>query len=223
MKTGTTSLNTALSILGYKVCHNSWAWIYDIVLNRWNSIASKARAYDAFEDNPISLIYKELDQLFPNSKFILTIRDQESWFKSVDNHIGTNRTHMHEWVFGNGKGLPKDDKAHAINVFNLHNQAVIEYFKSQPKRLLVLDITKTDSWEELCSFLNAPIPEAAFPHANKATYQEIRPRGLKAIFKSKKRKTSMWFRVKIFRLLGLFPTPAERIEKITSGIANNLG
>ena len=40
--------------------------------------------YDAFKDLPFShnTTYVAADALFPNSKFILTIRDSENWFNS---------------------------------------------------------------------------------------------------------------------------------------------
>jgi len=52
----------------------------------------------AFQDIPFSLphIYKVLDENFPNSKFILTIRDSpEVWYNSL--------TKYHANIFGNGK------------------------------------------------------------------------------------------------------------------------
>jgi len=39
------------------------------------------------EDNPWPLIYKELDKRIPGCKFILTLRDEESWYSSVKRHI----------------------------------------------------------------------------------------------------------------------------------------
>ena len=48
---------------------------------------------------------------------------------------------MHEWIYGLGKGLPKDDKANTIRVFNAHNAAVMEHFKDRPDDLLVVDLT----------------------------------------------------------------------------------
>lgn len=39
--------------------------------------------FDGFTDNPIPLLYKELDARHPNSKFIHTIRDEKTWLKSA--------------------------------------------------------------------------------------------------------------------------------------------
>ena len=44
--------------------------------------------YDAFQDLPFSIRHSYIvcDALFSNSKFILTIRDPETWFESVCNY-----------------------------------------------------------------------------------------------------------------------------------------
>ncbi|MEZ4722409.1 MAG: sulfotransferase, partial [Flavobacteriales bacterium] len=118
MKTGTTTMNRALSELGYRVSNKSWRLLMPIVKNDWEKVAEHAELWDALEDNPIPLIYRELDEMFPKSKFILTKRDPEEWYRSVSYHIGDLRSPMHEWLFGKGKGLPKDDKAHTLEVYN---------------------------------------------------------------------------------------------------------
>jgi Sulfotransferase domain len=108
-----------------------------------------------------------LDQLIPHSKFILSVRDEESWYLSVKNHIGPLiRSAEHEWIYGRGKGLPKDDKENTINVYSKHNQEVIEYFKDRPDDLIIIDFTKGDKWGKLCHFLNKEIPNDPFPHIN---------------------------------------------------------
>jgi len=73
---------------------------------------------------------------------------------------------MHEWIYGRGKGLPKDDKTHTLAVYHRHNQAVMDHFKDRPDDLLVVDFTQGARWEELCAFLGHPVPDAPFPHAN---------------------------------------------------------
>jgi hypothetical protein len=41
--------------------------------------------YDAFQDAPFSLktVFAQVDALFQNSKFILTVRDPEEWYESL--------------------------------------------------------------------------------------------------------------------------------------------
>lgn len=168
-KTGTSTLRDALRGLGYTVGDTRYKLLIPILKNDFNTVLKEVNRYDAVEDNPYPLIFKELDQLIPNSKFILTIREEESWFKSVNRHIGNLRDPMHEWIYGKGKGLPKEDKANTIRVFNEHNKSVLNYFKSRPDDLLVLDFTKGDKWDKLCTFLGHEIPDKKFPHANDAS------------------------------------------------------
>ncbi len=175
MKTGTTTQNRALTMLGYRVSNRSWKLLRPILYGDWETVKSHVNGFDAFEDNPVPLIYKELDAMFPGSKFILTVRDPESWYKSVSHHIGSLRTPMHEWVFGRGKGLPKDDKDHTIRIYNEHIAAVKAYFAHRPDDLLIHELETDMSWEKICTFLVQPIPKEPFPHSNKSNYNESKP------------------------------------------------
>ena len=81
-KTGTTSLGQALKFLGYRV--NKWN------AGRWSLrfencsdwLASLAR-YDAVEDEPAALLWRQLEKEYPNSLFILTTRNDKAWLESA--------------------------------------------------------------------------------------------------------------------------------------------
>ena len=165
-KTGTSSLRDALRLLGYSVGDNNHQMLWPILRGNVRRVLRKVATYEAVEDNPWPLIYPMLDEHIPGSKFVLTIRDPESWYKSVNRHIGDLRDPMHEWIYGRGKGLPCEDKANTLAVYNAHNEGVLAYFKDRPDDLLVLDIAKGEGWEPLCKFLGCPVPAAPFPHAN---------------------------------------------------------
>lgn len=53
-------------------------------------------------------------------------------------------------------------KEHVIEIFKTHNAAVQR--EVPPERLLIYDVVQ--GWEPLCDFLDVPVPEAPFPHAN---------------------------------------------------------
>lgn len=200
-KTGTSSLREALKILDYRVKDTTKRALIPILRGNYNKIIRMLKNYDAVEDTPWYIIYKELDELIPNSKFILTIRDEESWYKSVNRHIGDIRTADHEYIYGKGKGLPKDDKKHTIGVYNKHNSEVVEYFKNRPEDLLILDFTKGDGWEKLCHFLDKDIPNIPFPHYNKASYdQPVKIKKFKFLRKIIKNK----LRMKYIDVMGLW-------------------
>jgi hypothetical protein len=55
-----------------------------------------------------------------------------------------------------------DDRAHAISVFNEHNETVKRLIP--PDRLLVF--RASDGWEPLCRFLGVPVPSVPYPRVN---------------------------------------------------------
>lgn len=79
-KTGTTSLATALTILGYHTAH----WSNDLT----GEILSMGDAFlfDALADTPVCVIFETLYHLFPRSKFIYTVRARPAWKHSIDAH-----------------------------------------------------------------------------------------------------------------------------------------
>ena len=80
-KTGTTTVSQCLSILGYRSFH----WIRHGAEPREGWIAYiRRRNFDALADDPLcrDQFYRQLDEAFPESRFILTVRDEESWVKS---------------------------------------------------------------------------------------------------------------------------------------------
>ena len=166
-KTGTSSLREALKILGYRVKDTSARPLIPILKGDYHKVLRMIRDYDALEDTPWYMIYKELDERIPGSKFILTLRDEESWYKSVSRHIGHLRNASHEWIYGRGKGLPMEDKENTIMVYSHHNKEVVHYFRDRPEDLMVVDFTQGGGWDELCRFLGKEIPEVHFPHYNK--------------------------------------------------------
>ena len=166
-KTGTTSLGVALETLGYRVTGPNGVSDPDISKNVYSMAYALVERYDAFQDNPWPIIYKELDEKYPKSKFILTLRSSESWIRSQVGHFGRKETPMRRWIYG--AGCPKGNEALYVKRFENHNRDVINYFKDRPQDFLILDLFKGDGWKKLCSFLAKEIPDTSFPHANKAS------------------------------------------------------
>lgn len=170
-KTGTTSLAKALSILGYRVTGPNGVADADIANNVYTMAVDLVKKFDAFQDNPWPLLYRELDSKFPASKFILTIRPTSAWIKSIQNHFGEEDTPMRKWIYG--VGHPSGNEAIYIERYERHNHEVIEYFKNRTQDFLILDITRGEGWEKLCPFLEKPIPTVSFPCANTASIRAI--------------------------------------------------
>lgn len=195
-KTGTSTLRESLKILGYNVKDATPRALLPILKKDWGKIDRILSKYDAIQDTPWYYIYKDLDRLYPGSKFVLTIRDEEKWYRSVNRHIGDLRSAHHEWIYGRGKGLPMDDKENTIAVYRQHNEEVVEYFKDRPDDFIVIDFTKGESWEKLCPFLGKPMPENDLPHYNKTNWskkQEPRKNNFKLIRKRIKNAVKIWY------------------------------
>ncbi len=170
-KTGTKSLASAFRKLGYKCCAGVGIHEENLQENIYEMAFSMVEKYDAFQDNPWPILYKELDLKFPNSKFILTVRDTENWIKSLVNHCKRRKTPMRKWIYG--KANPLGNEKLYIRRYEQHNQEVIEYFKDRPESLLIMDITKGEGWEKLCPFLGKEIPQVEFPVKNKGAYKNL--------------------------------------------------
>lgn len=163
-KTGTTSLAAALTMLGYRVTGPNGVRDPQIALNALPMALALVPQFDAFQDNPWPILYRELDAAFPGSKYILTVRDPQSWIKSLVGHFGSRSTPMREWIYG--AGSPLGHEAAYLARYENHNSDVLQHFAQRQADLLVLDITRGDGWEKLCRFLGCPIPAMAFPHRN---------------------------------------------------------
>jgi hypothetical protein len=164
-KTGTTSLTKALEILGYKISH--WQHQTEILtrLIKCQFRYPFLETYDGATDLPIPSIFKELDKAYPNSKFILTIRDPDDWIQSEEHHhrmMGLEKPLFENFLLF---GTFHFDKQMFLEAYEKHNQKVQQYFKDRSD-LLIMDITAGDGWSKLCTFLNKPMPNQPFPALN---------------------------------------------------------
>jgi len=186
-KTGTSTLSSALEILGYRVCAGRRNLVESAVAGDLEPFFKVLEEYDACQDNPWPIIYKELDQRFPGSKFILTERDTDKWLRSVVNHFGGEETEMRTWIYGVGD--PRDHEDVYTERYERHNREVREYFKDRPGDLLIVNWAEGDGWKEMCAFLGEKVPSKPFPHANKGAYGPINVPKIR-------RKIGRWLRKK---------------------------
>ncbi len=181
-KTGTSSLNEALAVLGYRACgglrlnHPKGVYIEPPFTNEKVMEVARPRVAegDAHNDNPWPLLYRELDAEYPGSKFILTVRDIDDWTDSVVRHFGDRQSDLMQWIYGVPKALGNENRFR--ETYTAHNSAVRAYFANRPNDLLEMDIEKGEGWETLCRFLGNPIPASAFPHSNRAEDRERKQR-----------------------------------------------
>ena len=177
-KTATTSLHTALGILGFDSIHwktAHWAKsVYHEMMEQGRSLTLE-KHYAAC-DLPITILYRELDKAYPGSKFILTVKDEDRWLQDVRDHWGYDtNVFRHTW--------DKDPFSHKLHQiiygqrqfdaevflarYRRHNDGVLRYFNrssgSQPGDLLVMDMDNGAGWPELCAFLDCQIPAEPYP------------------------------------------------------------
>ena len=168
-KTGTTTLEVALKKLGYRVTGSFGTKDPDIAQKVHSLARKKVEKYDAFEDNPWPVLYRELDEWFPGSKFILTRRPAEAWIRSQVKDFASTETPMRRWIYGEDAGCPEGNEDTYVARYERHYREVFDYFRDRPDDLLLMDIPQDARWEPLCAFLDHPVPDEPFPHANKAS------------------------------------------------------
>jgi hypothetical protein len=176
-KTGTTTMRSALEALDYRVAGHFGVDDPEIRANALPNALDLARKYSAFQDNPWPVLFRDLDQHFPGSRFVLTVRDPERWLASVVDHFGDLSTPMREWIYG--PGSPRGHEDVYLERFERHNREVRDYFSIRSGDLLEMNIEAGDGWDPLCGFLGLPRPAIPFPHKNKAG-DRVPARGLSA-------------------------------------------
>ena len=174
-KTATRSLHRALQILGYDSAHwESGDWARDI----WDEMNTLGRSptvekHYALSDVPIPILYDKLDRAYPGSKFILTIKDEAEWLRSVRNHwnpeVNPFRWEWDVFPFSNRihreiYGQKEYDALVFLERYRKHNADVKAYFKNRPKDFVVMEMDKGAGWPELCGLLGKPIPNVVYPN-----------------------------------------------------------
>jgi len=213
-RTGTTSLKKALEILGYDPCFHMFEVAFgnkkiveafekkfgDKDDGSLKEIFELLETYKATTDHPMCLFWEEILNEFPNSKVILTVRSDESWYKSVIDTVLVNNLnkvsfgqkvlHFFYSHFSRVSNMCKNmfnrnfnsdfSKENLMKVYNQHNKNVEE--KCPKEKLLKFEVK--DGWKPLCDFLQKKIPKVDFPNENE-----------QAVFQK---------RFRIFNIVGIF-------------------
>ena len=173
-KTGTTTLGTCLKELGFKHQSQDLTLVKELKENDFGRFNRLLDEYDSFEDWPWLLYYEDIYSMYPNAKFILTVRDEESWVKSYKNML-KNQGKAHKSMneirnFLYGLDFPNVSEKDLIARYQKHNKDVKAFFQNKNKQLLVVNWIEGDGWNELCEFLDIEVPKVDFPHSNKGAY-----------------------------------------------------
>ena len=167
-KTGTSSMGRLFQIIGLKLAgaYGKRAVKGDNLLIAQS--LNFAKNYDAFQDNPWPLIYKDFDKKFPNSKFIFYERDVDDWYASSLGFFKNLTTPMRKYIYGEGCGSPVGNEKIFKQVYLQHSEDVIEYFKNRPTDLLHIKDFSDESAQQIGKFLGySSYANLKMPHLHK--------------------------------------------------------
>lgn len=168
-KTGTTTLGDCLQQLGFRHTSFSLPLLEQVAIGEFEPLLQTVASHDSFEDWPYPLVFERLDRHFPGSRFILSRRSSpERWFESFQAHALRTDPQMGARARSLAYGLPYpqlDPELH-LRRYCQHLERVRAYFAQRPDDLLEVCWEEQASWEPLCAFLQRPVPDLPFPHAN---------------------------------------------------------
>ncbi|SDX94911.1 hypothetical protein SAMN05444358_1195 [Ruegeria halocynthiae] len=177
-RTGTESLKRALEILELGPCYHMyevlphaervavWRAAASGETPNWDDVFSE---YNATVDWPGAYFWRELSAHFPKAKIILSVRDADSWYESMDNTIlpilrnsddpkSIGVKLIADGVFGGNIA----DRDHMVSVYKKNIADIQAEFGED--RLLTYELGS--GWDPLCDFLGCPIPDQPYPRGN---------------------------------------------------------
>nr|CAB3262676.1 uncharacterized protein LOC100181738 [Phallusia mammillata] len=199
-KTGTKSLSKALTHLGYNVydyeeqlvnLKTTWNKFFDGTITD-KDIYETFKDIDVLIDGPVIVFWEEIYRVFPEAKVILTIRDEDGWWKSWKNMQDdffagsyllrisimvspTARKFLHSGVkiFGMAYGFDNSLSPFSMDwnanerlykmKYRKHNCYVLH---TVPEDKRLVHISK-EGWEPICKYLDHDVPKIPYPHQNK--------------------------------------------------------
>jgi len=113
---------------------------------------------DGCSDIPVIPFYKELDAKYPNSKFILTMREKASWMSSIEPYLERKRDWKQSpWTIDmriKVYGGPFYEENMYSEAYDRHHEDVLSHFSNRPKDLLTINIFDSDDTREIYDFLH---------------------------------------------------------------------
>ena len=211
-RTGTNTLKQSLETLGFKHVYHMkellvnperfqyWKTLDETGTTDWDALYD---GYDGTVDFPGYPWYKEHMKRYPDAKVILTVRDFDDWYKSVDSTVfraGPQTPFEKIKMLGKLLFSPRarkvvrcikwfkkvffaerlqgkfGDKDFTRKFWDAH---LADVKKHVPKdRLLVYDVR--EGWGPLCAFLGVPEPAEPLPHLNKKeNFKKMLPKLMK--------------------------------------------
>jgi hypothetical protein len=194
-RTGTLSQKIALEMLGFAPCYHMVNVLSDLdEATRWRqaldgdvSPGEILKAFEATVDWPGAFFHRELIDLYPDAKVLLSVRDGDAWARSmretiwgviygdclirhmsdarctIDAHWDGYTNLMAEmWRRSGLIGDAETTAEEMAAAMARYNREVADAVPGE--RLLVWSVG--DGWAPLCEFLEVPVLEAEFPRVN---------------------------------------------------------
>lgn len=184
-RTGTNSLKLALEQLGVGPCHH--------MLEVFAAQKSASHWQDALDGKPVdwdvalkgfksqvdwpgAFFWRELSAWSPDAKILLSVREEESWFKSITDTIFALSIDPEKIEDPASKALSlmvKELLDRAIGSKERDHDTVLAAYRRNTEqvkaevpsdKLLMFDVRQ--GWQPLCEFLDVPIPDTPFPRVN---------------------------------------------------------
>jgi len=195
-RTGTLTQKMALEMLGFGPCYHmvdvladlDQAALWEQALDGEAPWARIFAGFDSTVDWPGGYFYRELIDVYPEAKVVLSARDAAAWERSMRQTVWSVRhgeslirllssaqgcvspqwagfLNMIDRLLWEGRGTFAAGNAEPeqmIETMHRHNEEVKQAVP--PERLLVWSVG--EGWEPLCEFLEVDVPDVPFPHVN---------------------------------------------------------
>src|SRR5579875_423637 len=195
-RTATLSQKIALEMLGLRPCYHMVDVLADLGrARRWTELLEGGggwdevfAGYEATVDWPGAFFYRELIEVYPDAKVLLSVRDGAAWERSMLDTIWgvlygdslmrdlssararvdaawrdylelMERMWQKSGLLGCEDGSGTGSMARAMERYNAEVRASVP-----ADRLLVWSVA--DGWAPLCEFLEVPVPDSPFPRVN---------------------------------------------------------
>ncbi|MBE7214286.1 sulfotransferase family protein [Shewanella benthica] len=168
-RTATTSVCVATLSLGFKTAHTAYT----------------QRAMDEAQiiaDTPVFCDYQQLDKVYPDAKFVYLTRESDKWLPSIRQLLERMYTNLQRSDGGFNPILKRcynevfepltlDNIAKdsfLLECYQRHYQGALDYFSGREQDLLIIDVARPGSFQQLADFLDvADIePWQNFEHIN---------------------------------------------------------
>lgn len=168
-RTGTTSVCQAMLKLGFATAHTAYT--------QTTFVEAQALA-----DTPIFCDYPQLDQQYPDAKFIYLERSFERWLPSIRQLLMRMHTNLarndggfnpvikrcYKTVFSPLNEQNLADDGFLLDCYQRHYQGAMDYFAGREQDLLCIDLAQADSFARLLDFLGVTETDVAgFEHINR--------------------------------------------------------